>query len=89
MAETGPLRFRVSAVQFSGRLLCWSLAAAMIAAALDAALHPHVRWWGALWPLPWWLAAGSALAWIALRAREKARRRPPGGGARSDWAQAA
>ncbi|MFF7307797.1 hypothetical protein [Streptomyces sp. NPDC008137] len=89
MAETGPLRSPVSAVQLAGRLLCWSLALAMVAAALDAVLHPHSGWWGAAWPLPWWLAAGAALAWIALRAREKARRRPPRDGARSDWAQAA
>ncbi|GAA2940999.1 MULTISPECIES: hypothetical protein [Streptomyces] len=89
MAETGPLRFRVSAVQLSGRLLCWSLAAAMITAALDVVLDPRARWWDALWSLPWWLAGGAALAWIALRAREKARRRPPRGGAQSDWAQAA
>ncbi|MCT9143086.1 hypothetical protein [Streptomyces violarus] len=89
MAETGPLRFRVSAVQLSGRLLCWSLAAAMITAALDAVLDPHARWWGAAWSLPWWLACGAAVAWVVLRACEKAARRPPYGGAQSDWAQAA
>ncbi|CAM5743861.1 hypothetical protein SAFG77S_02461 [Streptomyces afghaniensis] len=89
MAETGPFRSPVSAVQFSGCLLCWSLAAAMVTAAVDAVLDPQVRWWGAVWSLPWWLACGAALAWIVLRVREKAARRPPSGGVQSDWERAA
>ncbi|MGI5426077.1 hypothetical protein [Streptomyces sp. CA-179760] len=89
MAETSPLRSPVSAVQLSGRLLCWSLAVAMIAAALDAVLDPHTRWWGVVWSLPWWLAGAAGLAWVVLRACEKAARRPPCDGVRSDWEQAA
>ncbi|MDQ0748695.1 hypothetical protein QF034_002926 [Streptomyces africanus] len=89
MAETGPFRSPVSAVQLSGRLLCWSLAAAMITAAVDAVLEPRANWWGAVWSLPWWLAGGAALAWIVLRVREKAARRPPYGGTQSDWERAA
>ncbi len=89
MAETGPLRSPASAVQLSGRLLCWSLAAAMTTAALDAVLDPHTRWWGAVWSLPWWLACAAAVAWAVLRACEKAARRPPYGGVQSDWEQAA
>ncbi|MER7402395.1 hypothetical protein ABT373_07815 [Streptomyces sp. NPDC000070] len=89
MAETGPFRSSVSAVQLSGRLLCWSLAAAMIAAAVDAVLDPQARWWSAVWLLPWWLAGAAALAWIVLRVREKAARRPPQGGVQSEWERAA
>ncbi|MEU0388604.1 hypothetical protein [Streptomyces chartreusis] len=89
MAEPGQSRFQVSAVRLSGCLLCWSLAAAMITAAMDAVLHPHARWWGAVWSLPWWLACAAVLAWIVLRVREKAARRPPYGGTQSDWERAA
>ncbi|MFE7897483.1 hypothetical protein ACFU3E_08110 [Streptomyces sp. NPDC057424] len=73
----------------SGRLLCRCLAAAMASAAVDAFLDPQVRWWGTVWPLPWWLTCAAALAWTVLRAREKAGRRPSQGSARSDWEQAA
>lgn len=89
MVEPGRLTFRVSAVRLSGCLLCWCLAAAMLSATVDAVLDPRARWWGAVWSLPWWLACGAALAWAVLRVREKAARRPPNGGARSDWEQAA
>ncbi|MFE6096937.1 hypothetical protein ACFQ7M_33890 [Streptomyces massasporeus] len=89
MAESGPFRSSASAVQLSGRLLCWSLAAAMVSAAADASLHPHLSWWGAAWPLPWWSACLAALAWTVLRAYEKAHRMPPQDSARSDWEQAA
>ncbi|MEU9222944.1 hypothetical protein AB0D40_00985 [Streptomyces massasporeus] len=89
MAESGPFRSSASAVQLSGRLLCWSLAAAMASAAADASLHPHLRWWGAVWPLPWWFTGLAALAWTVLRAREKAHRTPPQDSTRSDWEQAA
>ncbi|GGW78366.1 hypothetical protein [Streptomyces lomondensis] len=89
MAEPRPFRSPVSAVQLSARLLCWSLAAAMISAAADAFLDPRADWWGVVWPLPWWLFGAAALAWTVLRAREKADRPPPHGIARSDWEQAA
>ncbi|MEU6470549.1 hypothetical protein ABZ927_37850 [Streptomyces massasporeus] len=89
MAESGRFRSSASAVQLSGRLLCWSLAAAMVSAAADASLHPHLSWWGAVWPLPWWSACLAALAWTVLRAYEKAHRMPPQDSARSDWEQAA
>ncbi|EFL32357.1 predicted protein [Streptomyces viridochromogenes DSM 40736] len=89
MAETGPFRSHVSAVQLAGRLLCWSLAAAMATAAVRAVAHPHARWWSAVWSLPWWLFCAAGLAWGVLRLREKAARRPPRGGVRSDWGQAA
>lgn len=49
MAEPGRFRFHVSAVQLSGCLLCWSLAAAMATAAVDAVLDPQARWWDAVW----------------------------------------
>ncbi|AMW10679.1 hypothetical protein A4E84_14880 [Streptomyces qaidamensis] len=89
MAEPGPFRSPASAVRLSGRLLCWCLATAMASAVVDAFLHPAPGWWGAVWLLPWWLTCATALAWAALRAREKADRPPPQGGARSDWEQAA
>ncbi|MER5831829.1 hypothetical protein ABT116_13560 [Streptomyces sp. NPDC002130] len=89
MAEPGPFRSSASAVQLAGRLLCWSLAAAMVSAAVDAFLDPRARWWGSVWPLPWWLVCASALAWTVLRAREKADRPPPHDSVRSDWDRAA
>ncbi|MFF5983549.1 hypothetical protein ACFY78_32375 [Streptomyces olindensis] len=89
MAETGPFRSPASAVQVSARLLCWSLAAAMITAAVDASLGPRAGWWGVVWLLPWWLFGAAALAWTVLRAREKAGPPTPPGCARSDWEQAA
>ncbi|MEW2609019.1 hypothetical protein AB0937_02155 [Streptomyces sp. NPDC047880] len=89
MAEPGPFRSSASAVQLAGRLLCWSLAAAMAGAALDAFVHPRFRWWGAVWQLPWWLTGAAVLAWTVLRAREKADRRPPRDSVRSDWERAA
>ena len=89
MAEPGLLRSRVSAVRVAGRLLCWSLATAMASAAVDVLLDPQPRWWRAAWPLPWWLACAAAVAWGVFRAREKAARRPPRGGVRGDWEQAA
>ncbi|MGA5202312.1 hypothetical protein [Streptomyces variegatus] len=89
MAETGPFRSPASAVRLSGRLLCWSLAAAMASAAVDAFLGPPVRWWGVVWPLPWWLTGVTALAWSVLRAREKADRPPPHDSVRGDWERAA
>ncbi|MFE0207496.1 hypothetical protein [Streptomyces sp. NPDC058985] len=65
------------AVQWSGRLLCWSLAAGMAGAATEALLHPESGWWPLLWPLPWYLAPASALTWSTLRLREKTARWPP------------
>ncbi|MFF7642206.1 hypothetical protein [Streptomyces canus] len=86
----GPL---TSAVRWAGRLLCWSLAAAWTAAAVDVTASPHTGWWDTLWPLPWYLTCASAVAWAALRAREKS----TGGGrdprteegVRTEWDQAA
>ncbi|MFD5161310.1 hypothetical protein ACFWMJ_25095 [Streptomyces hawaiiensis] len=89
MAEPGPFRSSASAVRLTGRLLCWNLAVAMASAAVDAFLAPQVRWWGVVWPLPWWLACATALAWGVLRAREKADRPPPHDSVRSDWERAA
>jgi hypothetical protein len=89
MAEPGPFRSPASAVQLSGRLLCWCLAAGMASAAVDAVLAPQARWWGTMWPLPWWLACAAVLAWSVLRAREKADRPPPHDSVPSDWEQAA
>ncbi|MFJ8468799.1 hypothetical protein [Streptomyces swartbergensis] len=73
----------------SGRLLCWSLAAAMITAGVDAVLDPRADWWAVAWSLPWWLFGAAVLAWGVLRSREKAGRRPPHGSVRSDWERAA
>jgi len=87
----GPLAL---AVRWAGRLLCWSLAAAMATAAVDVTASPHAGWWHTFWPLPWYLTCASAVAWAALRAREKS----TGGGRRdplsdqdvhTDWDQAA
>ncbi|MFE6195603.1 hypothetical protein [Streptomyces sp. NPDC057838] len=61
----------------------------MTSAAVDALLAPRAGWWGTVWPLPWWLFGATALAWVALRAREKTDPTPPPGCARSDWEQAA
>ncbi|MFF6913130.1 hypothetical protein [Streptomyces sp. NPDC012466] len=61
----------------------------MASAAADAFLDPRVDWWGAVWPVPWWLVGATALAWTVLRAREKAHRPPPQGSVRGDWEQAA
>ncbi|MFE0960688.1 hypothetical protein [Streptomyces fungicidicus] len=65
------------AVQRTGRLLCWSLAAGMAGAATEALFHPGAGWWPLLWPLPWYLTPASALTWGILRLREKTARRPP------------
>ncbi|MFJ7773478.1 hypothetical protein ACIQ1J_35130 [Streptomyces sp. NPDC097107] len=65
------------AVQWAGRLLCWSLAAGMTTAALDLLLDPQALWWRSAWPLPWYLTCLSTLAWAVLRACEKASQRPP------------
>lgn len=89
MPEPDLPRPSASAVSLAGRLLCWSLSAAMATAAVEALLGPRPRWWGALWALPWWLTGAAVLGWIVLRAREKAARRPPRGSVRGDWEQAA
>ncbi|MFJ8785462.1 MULTISPECIES: hypothetical protein [unclassified Streptomyces] len=59
------------AVRWAGRLLCWSLGAGMVAAAVDLTVAPRASWWQTLWPLPWYTTAASALLWAVLRAREK------------------
>ncbi|MFE6336205.1 hypothetical protein ACFVOK_23820 [Streptomyces sp. NPDC057798] len=65
------------AVQWTGRLLCWSLAAGMTTAATELLFAPQASWWPALWPLPWYLTCVTALTWAILRAREKAAQHPP------------
>ncbi|MFJ8150321.1 hypothetical protein ACIQ6R_35595 [Streptomyces sp. NPDC096048] len=65
------------AVQRTGRLLCWTLAAGMTTAALDLALAPRAPWWSCVWPLPWYLTSLAVPAWAMLRAREKAIQPPP------------
>lgn len=64
------------AVQWTGRLLCWSLAAGMTTAATELLLTPEIGWWPALWPLPWYLTCSTALAWSILRAHEKTAQHP-------------
>ncbi|MEV7072946.1 hypothetical protein ACIQJT_29795 [Streptomyces sp. NPDC091972] len=80
-------------VRRAGRLLCWSLATAWTAAAVDVTVSPRARWWNTLWPLPWYLTCACAVAWAVLRAREKAARggHEPrtGTDVRTDWDQAA
>ncbi|WP_020118563.1 hypothetical protein [Streptomyces canus] len=66
-----PVGHLALAVRWAGRLLCWSLAAAWTAAAVDVTVSPHTGWWDTVWPLPWYLTCASAVAWAALRAREK------------------
>ncbi|WP_367323408.1 hypothetical protein [Streptomyces sp. HUAS ZL42] len=55
----------------AGRLLCWTLAAAMLGAAVEAVFSPDADWWQAAWPVPWYLVPAWALLWAALRAWEK------------------
>ncbi|CAL9664578.1 hypothetical protein [Streptomyces sp. enrichment culture] len=65
------------AVHRVGCLLCWNLAAAMTTAGTDLLLNPRTHWWNRIWPLPWYLTCACALAWAALRAREKTTRQQP------------
>jgi hypothetical protein len=74
--RTAPGRL-THAVQHAGRLLCWSLAAAMASAATDVLLDPRVHWWPYTWPVPWILTCTSTLAWALLRACEKNAASPP------------
>ncbi|MFJ3222523.1 hypothetical protein ACIPJS_04050 [Streptomyces sp. NPDC086783] len=59
------------AVRWAGRLLCWTLAAAMLGAAAEAVLQPTSGWWGVLWRVPWCLTPVWGLTWAVLRKREK------------------
>ncbi|MFB7090474.1 hypothetical protein [Streptomyces sp. NPDC056296] len=78
------------AVQWAGRLLCWSLAVGMTTTATELLLAPQAAWWPAVWPLPWYLTCLSTLAWTVLRACEKASQRPPDEDTLPDhWDQAA
>ncbi|MFE4054472.1 hypothetical protein [Streptomyces sp. YIM B13518] len=52
------------AVQWTGRLLCWSLATGMPTAATELLLTPQAGWWPALWPRPWYLTCSTALAGV-------------------------
>ncbi|MGW6220339.1 hypothetical protein ACWF8U_10740 [Streptomyces olivaceus] len=72
-----PARRITRAVQYAGRLLCWSLAAGMATAAIQLLFAPRADWWAFCWPLPWYLTCLSALAWAVLRAREKGSQGPP------------
>ncbi|SER87768.1 hypothetical protein SAMN04487983_102434 [Streptomyces sp. yr375] len=65
------------AARWAGRLLCWTLAAAMASAAVEAVVSPSAGWWRTAWPLPWYLVPAWAVLWAALRAREKREQRPP------------
>ncbi|MFB7086036.1 hypothetical protein [Streptomyces sp. NPDC056296] len=67
----------IRAVQWTGRLLCWSLATGMTTAATELLVTPQANWWPALRPLPWYLTCLTALTWAILRAREKAAQHPP------------
>ncbi|MFJ3333228.1 hypothetical protein [Streptomyces sp. NPDC086766] len=81
-----------TAVRWAGRLLCWTLAVAMAAAAVDAVFAPAAGWWRAGWPLPWCLVPVWALLWAVLRAREKRVRgdgRCTGEGVPADFGRAA
>ncbi|MBQ1100430.1 hypothetical protein KBY55_31295 [Streptomyces sp. b94] len=86
-----PVPYRLTlAVQWAGRLLCWSLAVGMTTAALDLLLDPQAPWWRTVWPLPWYLTSLAIPAWAVLRAREKASQRPPDEDTLPDsWDQAA
>ncbi|MFI0137831.1 hypothetical protein [Streptomyces luteogriseus] len=65
-------------VQYTGRLLCWSLATGMVTAAAELVLEPQATWWNALWPAPWYLTGLSIPLWALLRAREKAAQQADG-----------
>ncbi|MFF7603612.1 hypothetical protein [Streptomyces parvulus] len=84
---------RRTAVQWAGLLLCWSLALAMVSAAVEALFHPGAAWWPLVWPVPWYLTPVAALTWGLLRLCEKAGGRPPGDERHDlpaeDWDQAA
>jgi hypothetical protein len=60
-----------AAVRWAGRLLCWTLAVAMLTAATEAVATPEAAWWQGAWQTPWYLVPVWALAWAALRMREK------------------
>ncbi|MFI2431896.1 hypothetical protein [Streptomyces sp. NPDC018693] len=60
-----------AAAHWAGRLLCWTLAAAMATAAVEALFSPTPHWWATIWPLPWYLVPAWALLWAAARAHEK------------------
>ncbi|MFF1451271.1 hypothetical protein ACFVYF_24515 [Streptomyces sp. NPDC058274] len=60
-----------AAVRWAGRLLCWTLAVAMPAAAAEAVVAPQADCWQAAWQAPWYLVPVWALAWAVLRIREK------------------
>ncbi|WP_053846760.1 hypothetical protein [Streptomyces sp. NRRL B-24085] len=92
-APDRPVSSLAPTVRRAGRLLCWSLATAWTAAAVDVTVSPGAGWWNTLWPLPWYLTCACAAAWAVLRAREKAARdgREPQTetDVRTDWDQAA
>ncbi|GGZ37064.1 hypothetical protein [Streptomyces poonensis] len=69
--DRGGVRRAGQYTAWAGRLLCWTLAGAMLTAAAEALLAPDVTWWRVLWPLPWCLVPVWALTWAALRIREK------------------
>ncbi|WP_037672178.1 hypothetical protein [Streptomyces griseus] len=80
------------AVRCAGRLLCWTLGVAMLAAATEEVLSPAAGWWRAAWPVPWYLVPAWTLLWAALRAWEKRGRghgRPTDEDVPADYDQAA
>ncbi|MFD5074163.1 hypothetical protein [Streptomyces sp. NPDC058371] len=60
-----------AAVRWAGRLLCWTLAVAMLTAATEAVVAPGAAWWQDAWQAPWYLVPVWALTWAVLRMTEK------------------
>ncbi|MFI1018932.1 hypothetical protein [Streptomyces sp. NPDC020965] len=65
-----------TAVRWAGRLVCWTLGAAMATSAVEAFLKPTPEWWQTAWVAPWPLFHLFLLGWAVLRFREKRRRWP-------------
>lgn len=55
------------ATRWTGTLLCWSHAAALLGTAAEAFLRPAADWWFLLWPTPWILTGALLAAWAVLR----------------------
>ncbi|MGY0489507.1 hypothetical protein [Streptomyces sp. WG-D5] len=62
------------AARVTGRLLCWSVAAAMTTTALDAIAAAHLpTWWSSVWATLWLASPITAAAWAVARHQEKRR----------------
>lgn len=60
------------AARLTGRLLCWSLAAAMLTTALDAIASSHLpAWWPIVWTTLWLSVPVTAAGWAVARHHEK------------------